>query len=204
MASGSSARTARNTVKRLKERGCYDRQVIHRILDEGIVCHLGFVVDGQPFVIPMGYARAGNKLLLHGSVASRLMRMLGAGCDACVTVTLLDGLVLARSALDQLVEHLVPGRTQDARRPTDEELAATAVLEIPLDEASAKLRVGPPKDDEEDLKLDVWAGVVPLRLTPLEPEAHPELRSGIEAPAYVRRYRRSGPGLLRSTGKPQP
>lgn len=215
MTDAAFPRTDRSTVRRLKDRGHYERALVHAILDEAKVCHVGFVVEGQPYVIPTGYARDGDRLLLHGSVASRMLKVLAAGAPVCVTVTLVDGLVLARSqfhhsmnyrsvvvfgnarpitdeaakraALAALVEHLTPGRSRDAREPDRKELNATAVLELPLGEASAKVRGGPPKDDAEDLELDVWAGVVPLRLAMGEPQPAPDLRDGIAAPAYLRR-----------------
>ena len=214
------APTERSAVQRQKARGNYEREVIYEILDEGLVCHVGFVVDGRPFVIPMGYGRLGDRLILHGSVASRLIRELAAGIDVCVTVTLLDGLVLARStfhhsmnyrsvvafgratlitdpaakslALDALVEHLVPGRTREVRGSSTKELAATDVLELPLDEASAKIRVGPPKDAPEDLSATAWAGVVPLALTALDPLPSPDLQPGIAPTDAVRRSQHRG------------
>ncbi len=209
-------------MRRLKERGSYERLEIFRILDEGLVCHVGFTVEGQPYVIPTAYARDGDRLILHGSVASRMLRELAGGVPVCVTVTLLDGLVLARSvfhhsmnyrsvvvlgrarplrqreekraALEALVEHLVPGRSAEARAPSEQELEATEVLELPLEEASAKIRRGPPKDDARDLELAVWAGVVPLTQEPSPPEPAPDLREGLEVPAYASRYRRPSAG----------
>jgi uncharacterized protein len=181
----------RTRVKRIPDRGRYDRETIDAILDEGLVCHVGFEVDGQPYVIPTLYARAGDVVYLHGSSASRTLRQLSAGVPVCVTVTLLDGLVLARSvfhhsmnyrsvvlfgtatpleggekesALHALVEHLAPGRWDEARQPTPTELKATSILALPIDEASAKVRSGPPKDEPEDEDLPVWAGVVPVHL----------------------------------------
>ena len=211
-------RTRRSRVRRLPQRGSYDRVVIDAILDEGIVAHVGFVHEGAPFVIPMGYARDGDRLLLHGSSASRLMRLLASGTDAAVTVTLLDALVLARSyfhhsmnyrsvvvlgrtaeiaeardkrrALDVLLSKLVPGRHGDARPTNAIELKATLVASLPITEATAKLRTGPPGDDEEDLALACWAGLIPVRTTFGPPEPAPDLREGIEAPAYVSGYRR--------------
>jgi nitroimidazol reductase NimA-like FMN-containing flavoprotein (pyridoxamine 5'-phosphate oxidase superfamily) len=204
--------TDRTRVKRLPERAVYDREAAYRILDEGIVCHVGVVQDGQPFVMPTGYARAGDRLVVHGSVASRLMRALRSGAPACVTVTLTDGLVLAKSAfhssmnyrsvvvlgratevtepgekravLDALVEHLLPGRTADARGASDVELRQTIVVTIPLEEVSVKERSGGPEDDEADLDLPIWAGVVPLRTV----AGTPEPAEG--APAYATAYRR--------------
>jgi nitroimidazol reductase NimA-like FMN-containing flavoprotein (pyridoxamine 5'-phosphate oxidase superfamily) len=210
--------TKRTTVRRLPERGRYDRESIDSILDEGLVCHVGFVDDGQPFVVPSAYARMGDRLLVHGSAASRMLRALAAGAPACITVTLLDGLVLARSgfhhsmnyrsvvvvgsaseitdpdekrrALDAIVEHIVPGRPESVRPPSDAELRATRVVALPLDEASAKVRSGPPKDDEADYGLPCWAGELPLRLTPAEPLPDPRLRGETPVPDHVRGWRR--------------
>lgn len=218
--SANLEQTERTRLGRLAVRGTYDREEVYRILDEGILCHVGFNVEGHPFVIPTNYARVDDKLIIHGSVASRMLTHLAAGFEACVTVTLLDGLVLARSAfhhsinyrsvvlfgtataitgpeakreaLDRLVEHLVPGRTRDARGPSDKELRATEVLEIPIDEGSAKIRKGPPSDDDKDMDLLVWAGVIPLKRVAMRPEPAPELNSEIEAPDYVTNYRRPG------------
>ncbi|MCP4200455.1 MAG: pyridoxamine 5'-phosphate oxidase family protein [bacterium] len=210
--------TPRTRVRRISDRGHYDAATIHAILDEGFICHVGFAVDGQPYVIPTGYGRDGNRLILHGSVASRMFKHLREGFDACVSVTLLDGLVLARSqfhssmnyrsvvalgcatpireeaekrrALDILVEHLAPGRGADSRPADRQELAATEVLAFPLDEASAKIRTGPPGDNEEDLDLGMWAGVIPLGLEAGIPIDAPDLASGIEVPGYALNYRR--------------
>jgi hypothetical protein len=186
-----AAPSTRTTVRRLPERGNYDRARIDAVLDEGLVCHVGFVTgDGTPAVVPTTYARIDDHLVVHGSPASRMLRSLKDGVDVCVVVTLLDGMVLARStfhhsmnyrsvvvygrateitdpadkraALDRLVEHLVPGRTEHARGPNDKELKSTLVLRLPLDEASAKVRTGPPVDDAEDMELPVWAGVLPV------------------------------------------
>jgi hypothetical protein len=205
-------------VHRLPDRGRYDAETVHAILDEGLVCHVGLVQDGQPFVIPMGYGRDGDQLILHGSVASRALRVLAQGAPVCVTVTLLDGLVVARSvfhhsvnyrsvvilghatavtdpdeklrALERLTDHLVPGRWADARIPNDREFAKTLVLRVPLAEASAKLRSGPPKDDDEDYSLPIWAGVIPFAPAAGAPEDDPALAPGIPRPEYVTRYRR--------------
>ena len=204
----------RTTVRRLPTRAAYDRDTVHAILDEAYICHLGFVVDGQPFVIPTIHWRDGETLYFHGSAASRMLRSLRDGVDACVTVTLLDGLVLARSAfhhsmnyrsavilgrarevtgeekvraLEGLVEHVMPGRSADVRPPNEVELKQTLVLAMPITEASAKVRTGPPVDDEEDYAMPVWAGVVPLRLTPGEPIADERLASGVDLPPYLRR-----------------
>ena len=211
--------TQRTTLKRLPQRGSFDREIINAILDEGFVCHVGFCVDGRPFVIPTGYARDGERLYIHGSQASRMLRALGRGIDVCVTVTLIDGLVLARSAfhhsmnyrsvvvfgratvvdepseksaaLRALTEHMIRGRWAEAREPNERELQLTTVLALPLTEASAKVRTGPPLDDEEDYDLDVWAGVLPLRLVAETPQADPRLRAGIQPPDYARAYKRS-------------
>jgi nitroimidazol reductase NimA-like FMN-containing flavoprotein (pyridoxamine 5'-phosphate oxidase superfamily) len=212
------APTARTRVQRLPKRGVYDRTAIDAILDEGLVCHVGFAVDGQPYVIPTTYGRIGDQLYIHGSAASRMLRALRGGIPVCVTVTLLDGLVLARSAfhhsmnyrsvvvlgvavevtgdaermqaLEAIVEHIVRGRWADIRWPTETELKATLVLRLPIDEASAKVRQGPPIDDEEDYALACWAGELPLRLIPQSPVADPRLDAGIAPPPAVRDYRR--------------
>ncbi|HEX9501624.1 MAG TPA: pyridoxamine 5'-phosphate oxidase family protein [Thermoanaerobaculia bacterium] len=206
--------TDRTRIRRLPERGNYDRATIEAILDEALICHVGFVVEGRPVVIPTIHARVGDHLYVHGSPAAGMLRTLRGGVDACVTVTLLDGLVLARSAfhhsmnyrsvvvfgkaeevvdrqekvrvLDKLVEHVCRGRSADARRPNEKELKQTLVLRIPIAEASAKIRTGPPKDDEEDYALPVWAGVLPLALTPSAPVADNDL----PVPEYVAKYRR--------------
>jgi uncharacterized protein len=213
------AKTERTKLKRLPKRGVYEREPIYQILDEGFICHVGFVVEDQPFVIPTGYARAAGKLYIHGSQASRMLRELGNGIEVCVTVTLLDGLVLARSAfhhsmnyrsvcvfgratiIDQreeklealrvLSEHMIPGRWEDVRGPSEQELKATTVLSLPLTEASAKVRTGPPLDDEEDYELPVWAGVIPLRLAADRPVSDPRMSAGIAAPRYASEYKRS-------------
>jgi nitroimidazol reductase NimA-like FMN-containing flavoprotein (pyridoxamine 5'-phosphate oxidase superfamily) len=210
--------TSRTRVRRIADRGHYDAATIHAILDEGFICHVGFVVEGQPYVIPTSYGRDGNRLILHGSIASRMAKHLGEGFDACVSVTLIDGLVLARSqfhssmnyrsvvvlgratpirdeaekrrALEILVEHLASGRGVDSRAASDQELAATEVLAFPLEEASAKIRTGPPGDNDEDLDLGMWAGVIPLGVEAGTPLDAPDLKAGIEPPGYVRRYQR--------------
>ena len=214
----AAAPSTRTTVRRLPERGVYERAAIEAILDEGLLCHVGFAVGDQPYVIPCVYARVGERLYLHGSSGSRMLRAIAAGAPACVTVTLLDGLVLARSAfhhsmnyrsvvilgtasrvddaeerlaaLRAIVEHVVPGRWHEARRPSAAELAQTLVVALPISEASAKVRSGGPKDDAEDHVLDVWAGVVPLALVAGAPIAASELREGIAIPAHARRYER--------------
>src|SRR4030088_991962 len=200
--------TPRTTLKRLPQRGNHDREVINQILDEGFVCHVGFAVDGRPFVIPTGYARVGDSLVIHGSQASRMLRSLEQGIDVCLTVTLIDGLVLARSAFNHSMnyrsvvvfarataiddpfekvaalravsEHMIPGRWDDVRQPNERELQQTTVLSLPLTEASAKVRTGPPLDDEGDYNLPVWAGVIPLRLVADAPVNDPRLPEGIE------------------------
>jgi nitroimidazol reductase NimA-like FMN-containing flavoprotein (pyridoxamine 5'-phosphate oxidase superfamily) len=210
--------TERTKLKRLPKRGYFDRETVYGILDEGFICHVGFAPEGQPFVIPTGYARADDKLYIHGSQASRMLRTLSSGVDACVTVTIIDGLVLARSAFHHsmnyrsvvifgratfvedreekyaallaLSEHIVPGRWADVREPTEQELIQTTVLTLPLTEASAKIRTGPPLDDEEDYAMNVWAGVVPLKLVAGEPINDPRLPEGIDVPEYARSYRR--------------
>lgn len=207
--------TDRTRVARLPKRGDYSQETINGILDAVFVCHVGFVVDGQPYVIPTGFGRAGDTLYLHGSAASRMLRTLAGGVDVCVTVTLLDGIVLARSAfhhsmnyrsvvilgkalliedgeektaaLRTIAEHIVRGRWDDVRKPTAQELKATAVLRLPIAEASAKIRTGPPLDDEEDYALNVWAGVLPLALRAGEPVADGRLADGIAVPAYLRK-----------------
>ena len=213
------AQTNRTNLKRLPKRGHFDRDTVYGILDEGFICHVGFVVDGQPFVIPTGYARVDDKLFIHGSQASRMLRSLSGGVDACVTVTLVDGLVLARSAFHHSInyrsvvvfgratlvdnveekkaalfafsEQVVRGRWNDVRQPTESELKQTTVLSLPLLEVSAKVRTGPPIDDEEDYSLPIWAGVVPLRLVADSPISDPRLPDGIRAPAYATDYSRT-------------
>jgi nitroimidazol reductase NimA-like FMN-containing flavoprotein (pyridoxamine 5'-phosphate oxidase superfamily) len=214
--------TDRTTVRRLPKRGVYDRDLVYQILDEGFICHVGFVADGQPIVIPTGYARKRDSLYIHGSQASRMLRTLKAGVDLCVTVTLIDGLVLARSAfhhsmnyrsvvvfgrasivdrreekLDALrafSDQVIPGRWDDVRQPTEQELAATTVLALPLEEVSAKVRTGPPLDDEEDYALPVWAGLIPLSLAVGQPIADPRLPPDIQAPDYAVGYQRGAKG----------
>jgi nitroimidazol reductase NimA-like FMN-containing flavoprotein (pyridoxamine 5'-phosphate oxidase superfamily) len=205
-------------VRRLPKRAAYDRATIHAILDEALVCHLGFVHADQPYVIPTLHARIGERLYVHGSSASRVLGALAEGVAACITVTLIDGLVLARSAFHHSVNYrsvvllgtaravvepdeklaalraftdqIVPGRWADVRPPTPQELKGTSVLCLPLQEASAKLRSGQPVDDEEDYDLDVWAGVLPLQLRALPPEADPRLRPGVAPPHYLTAYHR--------------
>jgi uncharacterized protein len=215
----STTQTKRTKVKRLPARGHYDRETINAILDEAFICHVGFVVDGQPYVIPTGFARVGDHVYIHGSAASRMLRNLSQGINVCVTVTLIDGLVLARSAfhhsinyrsvvilgnaelvvdadekekaLEALTEHIVPGRWADVRWPNELELKATTVLKLPVEEASAKIRTGDPKDDEEDYAMDIWAGVLPLKLQIGPPVADTRLGSSISPPEYITGYKRS-------------
>jgi uncharacterized protein len=210
--------TDRTKLKRLPKRGHFDRETVYAILDEGFICHVGFSVDGQPFVIPTGYARVDDKLYIHGSQASRMLRSLAGGLDACVTVTIVDGLVLARSAFHHsmnyrsvlvfgratlvddpkekydallaLSEHIVRGRWADVREPNEQEMKQTTVLCLPLEEASAKIRTGPPLDDEEDYALPMWAGVIPLKLVAGEPVNDPRLSAEIPVPPYVSNYKR--------------
>ena len=214
----STTQTTRTTVKRLPKRGNYDRETINAILDEAFICHVGFAVDGQPYVIPTGYARVGDDLYIHGSSASRMLRNLSQGVSVCVTVTLVDGLVLARSAfhhsinyrsvvvlgtaepvsepaekdkaLEAITEHIVPGRWADVRWPTELELKATTVLKLPINEASAKIRTGDPVDDEEDYAMNVWAGVLPLTVQTGEPLADKRADPSIQPPSYVTDYKR--------------
>lgn len=210
--------TEKTRLRRLPKRGVFDRDTIYSILDEGFICHVGFAVDGKPFVIPTGYARIGDRLVIHGSAASRMMRELAGGVEVCVTVTLIDGLVLARSAfhhsmnyrsvvvfgtaepvigedekmeaLKALTEHIVPGRWPDVRWPNPLELKATTVLTLPIEEASAKVRTGDPIDDEEDYEMDAWAGVLPLEMKTGAPVNDARLNEDIEVPEYVSRYQR--------------
>src|SRR5688572_9093572 len=213
-----STQTERTRVKRLPNRGAYDRETIYAILDAGFICHVGYVMDGQPYVIPTGYARIGDDLYIHGSSASRMLRNLSQGVDVCVTVTLVDGLVLARSAfhhsvnyrsvvilgkavlvkdpdekgkaLEAFTEHVIPGRWPEIRWPNDLELKATSVLKLPVDEASAKVRTGGPKDDDEDYEMNVWAGVVPIGTKVGDPIPDEVLPADIEVPDHVARYSR--------------
>jgi nitroimidazol reductase NimA-like FMN-containing flavoprotein (pyridoxamine 5'-phosphate oxidase superfamily) len=216
--SEQSLPTTRTRVVREPQRAVYDRETVYRILDEAFLCHVGFVVDGQPFVIPTSYGRKDANLYVHGSAASRMLRHLqsGAGAPVCVTVILLDGLVLARSvfnhsmnyrsvvilgnatlvddpeeklaALRVLSEHILPGRWDDSRQPNAQELKATSVLRVPIEEFSAKVRTGPPIDDEEDYSFPTWAGVVPLHTVVGDPIDDARLLPATTVPAYVRHY----------------
>jgi uncharacterized protein len=210
--------TERTQVKRLPKRGKYDRETVHKILDQGFVCHVGFSVDGQPFVIPTNYGRTGDVLYLHGSAASRMLRTLSGGVPVCVTVTHVDGLVLARSAFHHSVnyrsvvilgtarlvedpaekmealrlftEHVMKGRWDDVRQPTEQELKATIVLALPLEEVSAKVRTGGPIDDEPDYALSVWAGVLPLGVAVKAPIPDEKRQQDQPIPEYLRNYSR--------------
>jgi hypothetical protein len=209
--------TARTQIKRLPKRGHYDRETVYQILDTAFVCHVGFSVDGQPYVIPTNYGREGDTLYLHGSAASRMLKTLSAGLPVCVTVTHVDGLVLARSAFHHSVnyrsavilgtarlvddpaekmealriftEHVMKGRWEDVRQPAEQELKATTVLALPLEEVSAKVRTGGPSDDEPDYALPVWAGVLPLETVAKEPVPDPQRKNDPPIPNYLRNYR---------------
>ena len=213
-----NAPSSRTQVRRLPKRGQYDPAVIHSILDEGFLCHVGFVHEGSPVVIPTGYARSGNTVYIHGSAASRMLRAFDQGVPVSIAVTLIDGLVLARSAfhhsmnyrsvvifgtalpvtdpvekneaLRLFTEQVVPGRWAEVRQPTAQELKATSVLKIALDEASAKVRVGGPVDDEEDYELPIWAGVLPLWLQAGTPITDERVISGVDAGSHITGWRR--------------
>lgn len=210
--------TPRTKVNRLPDRGVYDRKVIDLILDEAICCHVGFVDEGQPYVIPTIHVRIDDRLFIHGAKASRMLRCLTKGVSASIAVTLIDGLVLARSAfhhslnyrsvvilgyateivereekeavLQALTEHIIPGRWEEVRKPTEAELKGTAVLSFELSECSAKIRSGPPSDDGADYELSVWAGVLPLSMTAGEPITDPKYTHGQPVPDYVKCYQR--------------
>lgn len=206
--------TSQNRVRRVPARGAYDKATIYPIVDEALICHVGLVTEGQPVVIPTLHARRGDEILLHGATTSRLMQYAASGAPLCITVTHVDGLVLARSvfhhsanyrsavlfgtgtlvadeeeklaALATFTEKLIPGRWEDARRPNAVEMKATSVVAVAIDSASAKVRTGPPKDDEEDYALDVWAGVIPLQVQRLLPDPDPRLDATVTLPAYLR------------------
>ena len=208
--------TARTRVVREPDRAVYDREAVYRILDEGFLCHVGFVADGQSFVIPTSYGRKGASLYLHGSAASRMLRQMREGVPVCITVTLVDGLVLARSvfnhsmnyrsvvilgkaalvedpeeklaALRTLSEHILPGRWDEARQPNERELKVTSVLRVPIEEFSAKVRTGPPVDDTEDYSFPTWAGVIPLEMNSGTPIR--DARCERDLPAYLKNYSR--------------
>lgn len=209
--------TKRTRLKRLSKRGSYERKIIYQILDEAFICHVGFISDGQPVVIPTAYGRAEDVLYIHGSVASRMLRALADGIRVCVTVTLVDGLVLARSAFHHSMnyrsivvfgkayvvrgamekakalrlfsDHVIPGRWAEVRQPNEGELKKTLVLRMPLMEASAKIRRGPPIDDEADYALPVWAGELPIRMAIGAPISDPRLPQHLKAPAYIQNYK---------------
>ncbi len=211
-------KTPQTRVRRMPERGSYDTATIYPIVDEALFCHVGFIDDGLPFVIPTIHARMGDEIILHGAKASRMLKRMGSGEPICVTVTLLDGLVIARStfdssmnyrsavlfgrgrliedaaekmrALEVLSEHLIRGRWVDSRQPHAKELDATAVVAMTIDNASAKIRTGPPHDEPDDYALPLWAGVIPIQQNYLPPLNDPDLREGIPTPEYVRHYRR--------------
>ena len=212
------AKSERNRVRRLAERADYDRDTVYSIIDEALICHVAFAQDGQPFVIPTIHARMDDTLILHGAKASRLLKHVQTGAPICVAITLLDGLVVARSvfhnsmnyrsvvlfgqghviegkeerlrALEVLTEHVVPGRWRDARPPNRKELNATTVVALPIESATAKLRAGPPGDDEEDYALPIWAGVIPMGQVFGAAQDDPRLADGIATPDYIQGYRR--------------
>jgi uncharacterized protein len=218
--SESLIKTDKTTIKRLPQRGNYDRELVYQILDEGLICNIGFAVEGQPFVIPTAYGRIENKLYIHGSPASRMLHHLQSGLQVCVTVTLLDGLVLARSAfhhsmnyrsvvifgtaeivedlqqklvaLKAFTEHIIPQRWDEVRIPNPQEIQGTLVLALPINEASAKIRTGAPLDDEEDYNLPVWAGEIPLEIVAKNPIPDPKLTPEIPTPNYAIDYSRNG------------
>lgn len=213
------APTQRTTLVRRPDRGMYDRLMVNAILDEALICHVGFAIEGQPFVLPTTHARVEDRLYIHGSVGGRMLRTLRRGAPICVTVTLIDGLVLARSAFHHsmnyrsvvilggarevedeaekrrafsaLVDHVLAGRSAQTREASAQELKATSVLCVPIEEASAKVRTGPPLDDEDDFALPYWAGVLPVRLEAESPIADPRLPAGIPIPASLVDYRRA-------------
>jgi len=204
----------RSKIKRIPSRGYYDKDTINQIIDEALYCHVSFAQSNQPFIIPTIHARMGDKIVLHGAKGSRMMKYIAEGNEVCIAITLMDGLVLARSvfhhsmnyrsvvifgkgklienkvkkleALEAITEHLIPGRWEDARKPTEKELNATTVVLIDIDEASAKIRTGPPIDDEEDYNLPVWAGLIPISRKFDSPENDPKLNKNVELPNYIR------------------
>ena len=208
--------SGKGRVKRLPKRGFYDKETIYKILDEGIVCHISFILDNQPFIIPTSYARVDDAIYIHGAKTSRLLNIMDGRNKLCVSVTLLDSYVMARSAFhhsmnyhsailfgtgeiihsddEKLIalkvfsDHLVPGRWEDARQPSEKELHATHVVKIIIDEASAKIRTGPPSDDEEDYGLDVWAGLLQFKTVLLDPVDDPRLKDGVNVPEYIQKF----------------
>jgi hypothetical protein len=218
----SLASTGRTMLRRKKERGSHERDLVNAILDEGLLCHVGFTAEGSTFVMPMAYARVGETLYLHGATGNRMLRLLAEGVDVCVTVTLLDALVLARSAFhhsmnyrsvmlfgttspvgdddekrmasNALLEHMVPGRSADARPPSTDELRSVLIVRVPIAEGSAKVRSGGPIDEPEDLAAPIWAGHLPLSTVAGAPVADGDLPNGVEEPSYVRTYPARGAG----------
>lgn len=214
------SKTDKNRIKRLPKRGHYDQETIYRILDEALICHVGFVEKRQPYVIPINFARVDDSIVLHGARASRLLKHIEMGNPVCVEATIVDGLVLARSvfhhsvnyrsvvifgkgclileeqeklmALKSITEHLIPGRWNETRPPNRKELNATSVVSIKIDEASAKVRVGPPIDDEEDYCLPVWAGILPLQEMAFAPIRDERLPDHVSLPEYIVGYSRKG------------
>ena len=212
------SKTDQNRIKRKPKRGLYDRETIYQILDEALICHVGFVENKQPYVIPINFARVEDTIVLHGAKASRLLKHIGAGHAVCVEVTLVDGLVLARSvfnhsinyrsvvlfgrgrtieedqekleALEAITEHIIPGRWREARLPNRKEMNATSVVSIKIDQASAKIRSGPPGDDEADYILPIWAGVLPMQEVSLSPVRDELMAQDIVLPEYITKYSR--------------
>ena len=214
-------KTKRNQVRRLPKRAEYRKDAINKIIDEALICHVGFVQEGQPFVIPTIHTRWGDTIYLHGATVSRMLKQVQEGNPLCIEITLLDGIVFARSvfhssmnyrsvvlfgtgrlvdsddeklrALEAMIKHIAPGRWEQARKPNQKELASTTVVAIQIESASAKIRTGPPSDDEEDYQLPVWAGVLPLQLQALEPVADPRLEEGISVPEHIMQANQTRP-----------
>ena len=223
MSTSEFDQTEQTRLRRHPERGTYDQATIYEILDEGLVCHIGFAVEGQSYAIPTTYCRVDDQLFIHGATASRMLKSLSAGLNLCLTVTLLDGLVVARSAFNNsmnyrsavvlgtalpvedlaqkyaamqaLVEHILPGRWHEARLPSEKEVRATSILALPISRASAKIRAGQTKDDEEDYALPLWAGLLPLQTQALAPVADEGLPAGLTVPSYLTDYQRGRPKL---------
>jgi len=223
-------KTKRNQVRRLPKRADYRKDVIYKIIDEALICHVGFVQEGQPFVIPTIHTRRGDTIYLHGATVSRMIQHVQKGNPMCIEITLLDGIVFARSvfhssvnyrsvvlfgtgrlvdsdeekmrALEAMIKHLAPGRWEEARKPNQKELASTAVVGIQIESASAKIRIGPPADDEEDYQLPVWAGVLPLQMQALEPIADLRLEDGISVPEYIMQANQTRPEVFVSPKRP--